>query len=404
MQIRFPSEEIIEYVASFEEIQQKIAKDKDIPINHQLFVCDHKIVSASFFKEDNLGDKPIDLMIKTDTKYAVCSIQLEEIAIENGFVPLIPPISLRVNRTLDSINFTPRFYNNNYVYANNKEEKERMINKTKPFYEKYNFNKIKRLQKIRALCEHLNTNTFVISTFNEPYIILFQNFIASCDKNGINIREKAILFPMDAPSYKACLDLDVVAYFEEGVYGPTTNIHGDYGDANFRICMFMKNAIIQDMMELGFDLLFQDIDMVWLNNPIPYLEQLADLKKQDYLFMFDGQNPRFQPLYYNSGFCYIQNNDFSRYTWQVIFDHYDMVWRYGSQQVPVNIVLNSFREQGLRTDLLDEYKFLNGHNIRPDNKNITNIKDETFVVHVSWTGNLTYKLMKLKENDLWYLD
>lgn len=402
MQIRFPSEEVFEYSGTFEEIQEAIAKDLGIPKSQQLFVYHEKIILPSFFSKNNFENEPVDLMVKAYDKHVVCSTKLEAVVIQNGLIPLIPPSSHQVNRSLEHL-YNPRFYNVDDIFYKKEEEGIWAKNKAKPFYEKYYYKKTERLQKIRALCGNLNTDTYVISTFNEPYIILFQNFIASCDQNGINIRDKAIMFPMDAPSYKACLDLNITAYFEEGVYGPTTSKHGNYGDSDFRTCMFMKNAVIQDMMELGFDLLFQDIDMVWLNDPIPYLEQLTELNKYDFLFMYDGKNLRFQPLYYNSGFCYIRNNDFSRYTWQVIFDHYDMVWRYGSQQIPVNIVINCFREKGLRTNLLDEDKFLNGHNVKPDKSRIHNIKKDTFVIHVSWTGNLSYKLMKLRENELWYL-
>jgi hypothetical protein len=130
---------------------------------------------------------------------------------------------------------------------------------------------------------------------------------------------------------------------------------------------------------------------------------MASKYAYDFLFMFDGGNPRFQPLYYNSGFVYVRNTDFSRRTWQVIFDNYDKVWQYRSQQVPVNIIMNAFRERGLRTNVLDEYQYLNGHLITPDGKNMSKIKTETKVIHVSWTGNLEFKIKKLKENKIWFL-
>ena len=120
------------------------------------------------------------------------------------------------------------------------------------------------------------------------------------------------------------------------------------------------------------------------------------------MFMNDGVNARFQPLYYNSGFFHIRNTVFSVKTWNKLFDNYDKVFTYRSQQEPLNIILNNYRNRGLRTFRLDESLFVNGHLFTPNKK--YSLSDETYVVHASWTGNLKEKLRNLKSMDLWYLE
>ena len=40
---------------------------------------------------------------------------------------------------------------------------------------------------------------------------------------------------------------------------------------------------------LNYDVLFQDADLVWLNDPVPFFHN-EDLKKWDVLFQHDGSN------------------------------------------------------------------------------------------------------------------
>ena len=60
----------------------------------------------------------------------------------------------------------------------------------------------------------------------------------------------------------------------------------------------------------GFDALFQDVDLVWTQNPIPYLRSLdADIS-----FMDDGaRTPRYTPFFVNSGFYFVKYNERTLY-------------------------------------------------------------------------------------------
>lgn len=378
-----------------------------ISLSFNINICNQKFfMNDNFIKlEDILDNLTIYLVINCGKKYIICSKSIEKKIIDLEFITFVAPKSYINNRDINNLKKSlTRYYDSNYIYYKKDSLKVTHIeiaNKHLNIY--YEYKKI-RLEEINKICNSMKTNTYVISTFNKPYIVLFKNWILSCDKNNIEIRDKAIMFPMDEESHKACLDLNIKSFFMKGSYGPTTKIHLAYGEKNFAICMFMKNAIIQDMLSLKKNILFQDIDMVWLNDPITKLEKISNIKKYDFMFMYDGENPRFQPLYYNSGFIFIKYNEFSAFTWEKFFKDYYVIWYYKSQQAPLNMLLGRLEEKGLRIYRLDEFEFLNGHLIRPDNKSLKNIKDHTYVIHVSWTGNLEFKLKKLRENNLWFID
>jgi len=273
MKIRYPSEKIEEYRDSFKAVKELIATKKGVPVDCQVFVCNGRIFEQQ--PDFVSGSLILDLMVKVLDTYIICSDKLQAMAIELGYTPLVPPESAVLNRRIEDLQFTPRFFSDNDIYCDKEALKKFSSDRARPFLSIFESHKKQRLRKINEVCSRLQTRTYVLSTCNCPYTILLRNFIASCDQSSIDIRKRLIMFPMDVATYEVCLELGVAAYFEEGVYGETTSTHNVYGDMDFRICMFLKNAMVQDMLELDNDLLVQDIDMVWLKDPISKLEHLA---------------------------------------------------------------------------------------------------------------------------------
>jgi len=77
---------------------------------------------------------------------------------------------------------------------------------------------------------------------------------------------------------------------------------------------------------------------------------------------------------------------------------------YQSNQVVVNIVVNALRDRGLRTQRLAEDKFVNGHVVVKAMKEGVRLSEPEYVVHMSWTANLTHKVERLKQYGMWYLE
>ena len=85
---------------------------------------------------------------------------------------------------------------------------------------------------------------------------------------------------------------------------PKTAAKG-YLDVTFGRMMWFKVTSVYLGLISGFNVLFQDVDLVWLRDPVPYLQSLD----ADIAFMDDGaRTPRYTPFFVNSGFYFMKNN------------------------------------------------------------------------------------------------
>ena len=74
---------------------------------------------------------------------------------------------------------------------------------------------------------------------------------------------------------------------------------GAYGDDIFASMMFAKMLTVLYISLLGHDVLFQDVDIVWMKNPLTFFHDKSnkELQKFDILCQDDGSvQARFAPL------------------------------------------------------------------------------------------------------------
>ncbi len=260
-----------------------------------------------------------------------------------------------------------------------------------------------RRQKLRRICDRMETTTFVVSAFNAGFVPLLRNWAASCDRHGVDARRCAVLFPTDDEADAAARELGFVTCFDPASYGeqPRGAVRV-YGDRGFASCIFLKLAMAQDMLQLGYDFLLQDMDLIWFADPLPDLTSRAMADRLDFQFMRD-MNRLFQPLYYNSGFIFVRNNPLSRHVWQMVLSAYPAVVFHRSDQVVVNQVISCFKERGLRTARLPE-RYVDGQILAQVDVGVRALPPDSLVAHVNWTSNLGHKIERLKKLDLWYLD
>jgi len=78
-----------------------------------------------------------------------------------------------------------------------------------------------------------------------------------------------------------------------------------YGDAPFLEVMWLKTVSAWITNRLGYNVLFQDVDVMWLK---PFMHVFNDME-YDAFFMDDAaRSDRFAPYFANSGFFYLRNN------------------------------------------------------------------------------------------------
>lgn len=241
----------------------------------------------------------------------------------------------------------------------------------------------------------------LVMIMNFGFMAMFENWVRACELHGIDPRTWALIFVFDPKSARQIEEFGFSVFYDEKSYGDQpASASEKFGDKNFSRLMFAKTAIVQDVLLLGYHVLFQDADMIWKKDPLDFF--LYPFRSElDAQFMYDGPNPHYEPLHANSGFFFLKNTVETRNFLNMIFENYDKILHYGSQQKVVNIVLLSRMFRGLQIDILPEKDFANGHLFcegRP-----IRLPEDPYVIHCSWTRNVQHKIEKYKNANFWYL-
>jgi hypothetical protein len=244
-------------------------------------------------------------------------------------------------------------------------------------------------------------NTVLVMTLNRGFSDLLRNWIKSCDVNGIEVRSWTLIVALDSETAALIEAEGFAVYCDEQSYGQhQEQAVGAYGDNAFARLMFPKTGVVQDLLNLGYDVLFQDVDIIWNKDPLDILLR-ADRKSLDAQFMYDGPNIYYAPLHVNSGFFFLRNTQRSREFWTMVYENFDKMLFLRSQQRVINIILLGRFFRGLKLDVLPENDIANGHLFHIEN--IDGLPPDPYVVHVSWTSNIAHKMEKYRMAGLWYL-
>jgi hypothetical protein len=139
--------------------------------------------------------------------------------------------------------------------------------------------------------------------------------------------------------------------YHEGYSAVSRFASGDYLDRIFVDMMWYKAFSVHLLLRRGFNILFQDVDLVWFKDPFPYFKEYlqADSERSkmsgspvEAFFSDDGQRSlRYAPFYANSGFYYLLASERSvHFTWEIMIS-FDFVQLLGSHQ---NVFTNKLIE------------------------------------------------------------
>lgn len=186
-----------------------------------------------------------------------------------------------------------------------------------------------------------------------------------------------------------------------------------YGDRNFVAMMFAKVVCVQLVNYLGFDLLFQDVDVVWYKNPLEWFQDKENpYHEYDMYFQDDGAHSiRYAPYSANSGFYFVRSNDLTRYFFTSLLYHNDEILTSNShQQVLIQIMAEHASKFGLRVKVLgrEMEEFPGGWHYHSRAKKsylkaIMSGEVVPYIFHMSWTKNKDNKINFFQQMGEWYL-
>jgi hypothetical protein len=183
----------------------------------------------------------------------------------------------------------------------------------------------------------------MVSNFGQAEILF--NFVCAAHKIEYDL-SKVLLFAMDNETNNFAKQLGLATFYAKELYqGLIPNVkHGEYtfGDGKFAEMMMGKVYSVQMVNDLGYDILFQDLDVVPLRpNVLDYFYEKRDTESLDLIFQYDRNNNAEQaPFSANSGFYFAKYNKRTNYYFSMLARMGDLILHTGSHQQVMSILMS----------------------------------------------------------------
>jgi len=240
-----------------------------------------------------------------------------------------------------------------------------------------------------------NANTVILLVVNSGQMPMFNNFLCSCEERELSLfKRTAFVFALDTDA-KQLLDKNGVnSYHLDGINLKEAAYL--FSNPQFKAAVFWKGAVTYDVLLLGVNVLFQDVDIVWRQSPMPYFLD-PSRRHIDVFFMKDGNNAQQQPLFANSGCHFSRNNERTQLLWKDIYLNAHQARN--DQSIVSPLLIHHYFVNSLRVYILPPI-FTNGNYFGIQGP--TRVPENAIVLHASWTNNITDKVNKWKHINEWY--
>jgi len=272
------------------------------------------------------------------------------------------------------------------------------------------FNEIDGIKsRLHQTLEKFKTETIVIMTCNFGQSELLMNFVCSARARGFDLHN-LLVFPTDEETRDLAKGLGLEIFYEEKLMALIPKKESiNYGDPVFSAVMFAKVLCVQLVNELGYDVLFQDVDIVWYKDPLDFFHNKS-LPKFDMYFQDDGnRQDRFAPYSANTGFYFVRSNDRTRNLFRQFLYTSDLISAWKSHQALLIALMAEHNSAfGLTVKVypkeLEEFPGgLHFHRQKEMMKRIMGGVSKAYIFHMSWTENKIDKLRFLKQMGEWYV-
>jgi hypothetical protein len=244
----------------------------------------------------------------------------------------------------------------------------------------------------------------LVMVANEGVMDLLLNFLCSAEMAEIDLKS-IVVFVGDERFISLIENMGANAIYSAALGSMPKKAAGFYMDNTFSRMMWFKTTSVYLALSAGFEVLFQDVDLVWLKEPYSYFATL----EQDLIFMDDGaRTPRYTPFFVNSGFYFVKHNERTLYMFETFLKHApeEIGLTHSHQSVLIRHIAESHHLFGLKVYVLDQQLFPSGqayHENKPLVRKIQAKKYRPYVFHMCWTDNRENKVVYFKDVGLWYL-
>ena len=240
----------------------------------------------------------------------------------------------------------------------------------------------------------ISNSLILVTLTNEGYLHYTRNLLTSLEKVGLG--GQMLVFCIDNASCLALRSEGFLAYRVN--YNNAASDFQEYHQGEFRAVVATKFCVIHELLKLGFDVLFSDGDIVFLDNPVP--QMCLNLKKADLVIQNDDRHDKTSrnPFHINlcTGFLLVRSTP-------------DTLQTFNPQNMQENDAcdqdyFNRIKNESDSIFVLDRNLFPNGSWFldRPGD-DFEERKQHAQMIHSNWRIG-GEKVTAMKEHGLWYAD
>ncbi|KAL8521561.1 hypothetical protein ACS0TY_011909 [Phlomoides rotata] len=258
-------------------------------------------------------------------------------------------ISGHKNRNGGNLLFSPSYETNHVTKNQNVFTAENSPSSAK---------KENKLKKMLRKAVMKDNKTVIITTLNEAWAepnSIFDLFLESFSVgNGTqNLLKHVMVCTMDKKAYSRCLEENLHCYALI-----STSDHVNFsGEADFMSGNYMKMIwgrieFLRTILEMGYDFIFTDADVMWFRDPFPRFDPDGDIQvSSDHYFSKLRSHP-------NGGFKYVKSNNRTIEFYKFWYKGREYFPWYHDQQVLNQIKISPFIQRiGLRLRFLETVYF-----------------------------------------------
>ncbi|XP_071477387.1 uncharacterized protein [Diadema antillarum] len=234
----------------------------------------------------------------------------------------------------------------------------------------------------------------ILASTNSAFLDFTDNWLESLKRCGISSGITLVAEDHSAYYYlnnRTDIDLDVLLTDE--AESPSEKLLFD--SPEYKRLVNKRPSYVLRLLENGHDVLFSDVDIVWLKNPLPYFDDKHDVWLQE---------DQHDPPVYCAGFTLYRSTPWGI---KLVKEWVKELGRHPTlpdQRVLNNLLKKDRYQQGLKRAVMDPTLFPNGNLFFDPKWRAANSGVETVMVHNNWIIGHDLKVERFKQEGLWYLD
>ena len=254
-------------------------------------------------------------------------------------------------------------------------------------------------------------NTVVVMTCNFGQSELLLNFLCSAKSRGLDT-SSVVVFAMDQETATLVRNVGgaTVVYLKHTFSDMARHSARTYGDNDYAKLMLPKIYSVHLPILLGYNVLFQDVDIVWYRHPLDFFHNTSRKDSSfDIYFQDDGNRVVYPTYSANSGFYYVRNNRRTAHFFNALLMEGDEILERRSHQLAMHSLLQehaSLYALKIKVYAREETLFPGGYSYRMDRsymKKFVKGEIQPILFHMSWTASKTDKLKFFQQMGDWFV-